>query len=358
MKKNKNRKIFCQVIVFCIILVALIGIELWSAINHNLLIYSSQQEQQIGVMFSSCLAIVRGHEGEGSFKDTIISNIQDNFPTSSSVYCFVAVNDKMLFIKDQSSTRQLLNNCEMKVEQYLNQKGKPPVPLDSPAAKTVRTVLENAKYYVSMDSITYGDDVITLGICTKMNYIIKRDRFDILLLHLGTYIALCVIAFISSTYFLLNEIKSKNIKIQELETEVTNNRQLLDQLHEEVWEVTSSDISINLYGFFPKEVVEKVLLNLTLEQAKLTRKIYLRLNSSSKETFINIAALLERFYMIKNVSCFWNENEFLVLLLNASDKEAELFEKYIRRQYQIRYSSSIDRVIFDIEPIETEEVVK
>lgn len=353
--KNKYNNALYAVILFCIIEAVLMVGDIWSSINHNLLIYGSQQEQLISTMLSSYLLIDRDHEG--SIKDTIISNIKEDFPTSSSVYCFVALNDKMIYIKDQSTTQELLNKNEISVERYLNQKGKKTVILDNPAKKTIQVVMDdNIKYYVSMDTISYRGDVITLGICTKVNYIIKKYSFDILVLHLGTYFALFVIGFISTAYFFYKRVKQDKLDIEELKNELSNNRLLMDKLNEEVWEVTSSEMSNNLYGFFPKGVVQNVLSNLTIEQSKLTLKIFIHINSPGKEIFINIAALLERFYIIKNISCFWNEEEFLVLLLNATNKDAVLFEKFVRRQYRTKYNKNIDDVIFDIEPIETCEV--
>ncbi len=351
-KDNKIKKnLLWIVMVFCILEVVLVTCDVVSAFNHNILLYNRQQEQKINHIFSDSIENMKS--GGGPFTEIIISNIKKDFPTSSSVYCFVAVNDQMIFIRDSSTTKELLKKNKISVKEYINVKDTLSAAPDNQVGWTEKVVLnEKTKYFVSMGETTYEDEVITIGICSKEEYIIKKSRVDVFLLHIGMYILLFIIAFISTTYFLLRRIKSNQIVIEELESEVANNRQLMEQLHEEVWKVTYLNSNNNLYGFFDKEVVENILSSLTVEQSMLTMKVFLRLNPGSKEVLINIAVLLEGISIFKSVSCLWNENEFLVVLLNVKEKEVELFEKYLRKQYQMKYKDQkIDEIIIDIEPI-------
>lgn len=351
-KENKIRKnLLWIVMAFCILEVILVICDVISAFNHNLSLYNRQQEQKIIHIFSD--SIERVENREASLTDIMISNIKREFPTSSSVYCFVAVNDQMIFIRDSNTTKELLKKNKISIEEYLNQKYTPPVTSDNQVGWTEKVVFNNkTKYFVSMGESSYEEGVITLGICSKEDYIIKKSRVDVFLLHIGMYILLFAIAFISTTYFLLRRIKSNQTEIGELENELANNRQLMEQLHEEVWKATNSNSSNTLYGFLGKEIVNDILSKLTEEQSMLTMKVFLRFDSASNEMLINIAFLLERISIFKSVSCLWNENEFLVVLLNVEEKDGELFEKYLRKQYLMKYKDQkFDDIRIHIEAV-------
>lgn len=344
---HDNKKVLAGVIMLCLVLSLLITINTEQSMSHSLSIYSRQQEEKISLLFS--IAEHNSERGQQTLKDELVKTLKKSIPTSASVYGFIAVNNRLTFIKDDTTTAKILEYDTVRLQEFLDIDLETVQNIQS-GTNTLYSVLEDKRdYYVSIGSFQHNNDRYMIGICTREGYIIKKFKQHIYRLQLFIYIAIFVIVLIALTFFLLRKIREEQARILILEQDTVESRRLIDRLHDDLKEITNTNIKNQIYGFFPKQVVETILNNMTKEQHQKSAKLMVTIDSDIEEEVIFVSALLERMHVEKSISCMWSQKEFMVLILNATQKEAEKFTQIFSENYQSIYERQMDNIQFSIE---------
>ncbi|ROR28727.1 hypothetical protein EDD66_104316 [Mobilisporobacter senegalensis] len=341
--KFNNKKLMAGVVIFCSIIFFLILLNIEYCINQSMKVYSSLQEDKLVLMLSE--AEIRTEWNHDTYQSNLSSIIKSDFATSASEYCFVAVEDELTFIKDNDTTEIALAKNNLKLKDFIKiENGS--YPLDDSSITTLKARLSDKRsYLVSIGTYTYKNVNYRLGICSREGYVIEKYKMDIYRLHLFIYILLFCTAFISSIFYLLRKQKKDKDTIYRLEQETIHSRLLIDKLHEDINEAAKLKNRYPMHGYFTKQIVENILLNLSEEQMNKSVKLIIRINSLRPEVVTNTSVLLERIQVEEGVSCLWSKNEFIVLLLNAHRKEAERFIQVFRQNYELFSEDAVENDI-------------
>ena len=260
--------------------------------------------------------------------EAIIGYIKQEYPTSASDYCFVAVDEKILFMRDENFTKSL---DEENVQAYFGiSKHTPKV---SGCANSYSVLLNKAPWYVIFFEKNVGNQKLMLGICSSETYLISEIDFDILLQHSVLYMALFSVAFIVSVFFLSHREKENAEMEQKLTEQLVENRRLIERLGERLEAQSSMDYRRE-NGFCTKDVIVGIMEKLTPEQRAKSQKIEIKITEINPQAIVRYSVLLERMKVSKTVCCLWEDDTFLVLLLNTDEDGATNFIKQFLLEYQ------------------------
>ncbi|MBE5882323.1 MAG: hypothetical protein E7289_08475 [Lachnospiraceae bacterium] len=265
--------------------------------------------------------------------EALIDYIKETYPTSASDYGFVAVDDEILFMRDDNYTKSLketdtrayfgISEHSAKVEGSRN---------------AYAVFLSGTPWYVIFHEEIVQDKEITVGICISREYLISQSDFDILLQHSVLYLALFSVAFVVSVFFLAHREKENENMENELKEQLVENRRLIERLGERLEAQSGTDYQRE-NGFCRREIVEQIMQKLTPEQKEKSRKITVRMKENTPQAIVNYSVLLERMKVNKSVCCLWENEEFLILLLNTDEEGATNFVKQFLLQYQKMFRS-------------------
>jgi len=260
--------------------------------------------------------------------EEIIAYIEKEYPTSASDYCFVAAEEEFLFIRDENFTKGL---DEKNVQAYLG------ISEHTPKVEGCRNsysvMLGGTPWYVTMHEEKTQEQNLLIGICVSENYLISESDFDILLQHSVLYMALFSVAFIVSVVFLSYREKENEEMEGKLTEQLVENRRLIERLGERLEAQTSMDYRRE-NGFCSKEVILGIMEKLTPQQRMKSQKIEIKVNESSPQAMVKYSVLLERMKVSRSVCCLWEDDMFLVILLNTDESGASNFIKQFLLEYQ------------------------
>ncbi|MBB2182483.1 hypothetical protein H0486_06310 [Lachnospiraceae bacterium MD1] len=331
----KNGRILLSVILFCILIFVLVVLDIDNFTKNSIAVYTASQEERVLDMMYSATEI--SELNTQSYDTNLVEMIKSNFSTSSSIFCFVAKDDQIIFLKDDNTTLSLLDKYSGKLEDVIRPLDKEGFRIEGHSGSLRAKLYDHRDYYVSVASYTYDNVNYKLGICSREYYLTTKMKMQLLLLHVYTYLTLIIIAFISLTFFLLQKTKKDRLKINQLESETANSRLLIDKLNEDILKITINKTSNRTSGLLAKDLVESIIHNLSEEQKKQTFKVCIKIQAPRQELYTNVAAQLDRFYVDNCISCLWSENEFLVLLPNSSYRDAKYFIQVFHQQYVISF---------------------
>lgn len=260
--------------------------------------------------------------------EKLMEYIRGQYPTSASDYCFVAVDEEIVFLRDDNFTKSITEN---NIQAYFGISEH--TPKVEGCENSYSVFLNGIPWYVMFHEQQVEGKEVILGICCSENYLISEGDFDILLQHSVLYMALFSIAFIVSVFFLSHREKENEAMEQQLTQQLVENRRLIERLGERLEAQSSMDYRRE-NGFCSKEVVAGIMEKLTPEQRARSQKIEIRMEETDPQAFVRYSVLLERMKVSKSVCCLWEEDAFLVLLLNTDADGASNFIKQFLLEYQ------------------------
>lgn len=328
-KKNRPSKyLVVMSIVLSVLCMVLLVVDVIQCREANLIQSCKEKESYLEAM-----AYSGNYDPEG-----IIAYIEQEYPTSASDYCFVALDEEILFMRDENFTKSL---TEENVQAYFGiSKHTPKI---DECKNSYSVLLNGAPWYVIFREMTVDGQKLMLGICSSENYLISESDFDILMQHSVLYMALFSIAFIVSVFFLSHREKENAAMEQQLTEQLVENRRLIERLGERLEAQSSMDYRRE-NGFCSKDVVIGIMEKLTQEQREKSQKIEIKLNETKPQTVVKYSVLLERMKVNKSVCCLWDDETFLVLLLNTDENGASNFIKQFLLEYQKMFRSDAEDI--------------
>lgn len=340
---SQNRIIIMLVTVLCLTFLALSTIDIIHNRERSLTIYSTLKEEEGTMLMRESTRLLE--YSEKPLEEILITIIQDSYVTSASSYCFVAVDDRIIFLRDERKT-------SLSLQQFLDLSSDKLEYLDYPAKNTIHTVLgDNQKYVISLFKAEQDGKTITLGICTRTDYIVKRYEADLLIQHILLYNLLLIIGFVTAMFYLMRQNKNQKDTIHQITDEMVRNRKLIEVLNEESDNQSNQKLNDKNSGFLTKNTVEEMLQILTREQKKKCTRIVIEIESWDVNTLVQFAIMLERIKIRKSVSCLWKDGEFLVILLNCNQIEVENYVKQLQNQYENEFQDKVANIRFRIEQL-------
>lgn len=338
MKRNKKKKqetskyLVIMSVVLSVLFLGLMLYDTYGCMQHNLTIGCEEKEAYLKIL------VENGNDqdelSEKSPEEKMIDMIEGEYPTSASDYCFVAVDGELVFLRDRDFTGKLK---ERDMETYFGLTDETPR-IDTAYDYTAVVTMNGSNWYVSRYDISVDEKIVTVGICVNQNYMMASGNFDVLIQHVILYMILFSVAFIVSVIFLSHREKENIAMEQKLTEQLAENRRLIERLGERI--EAQSDMEYQREnGFCTKRVVEQVLERLSDEQKKKSRKVTIRMESAEPHLIVRYSVLLERMKVSKSICCLWEDQEFLVVLLNTDEAGARNYVKQFLLQYQKMFQS-------------------
>lgn len=304
-QRNKIRISIVFAAVALGIIVLLLFINNYNVtVSKSITAYNDNQNLLADVMVKA--AVTETQKNNSNMSENIISLVKEKYSTSSSMYCIVAKNDKIVFLKDENNTSRLNNET---ISSYFSK--------DNVSTK------DKQKYIISKAVEKYNGDNYTLLICTGKDYFInKANLYTMRFYYLGYFIiyeALLLIIIIFLFYKLHSEENNKAI----LENEIKNNRMVIEKLEDFKKQFYSENESE--YCFYDREIVEEVILSMKDEEKNSCIKIDIFVEKLKMEYFILITDIIGKMKVQNSISCYWEDNQFIVLLFNSDKEKAQEF---------------------------------
>lgn len=323
-KKNRPSKyLIAMSIILSALCIVLIVFDVVQCRKVNLHRICKEKEAYLEAM---------AYSGNYSQED-IVAYIKSDYPTSASDYCFVAVDEEIVFMRDDNFTEGL---TEQNVKAYFGISEH--TPKVSGCQNAYSVLLGGVPWYVMLNDVTVSGQTLSIGICISEKYLIAEGDFDIMLQHSVLYMALFSIAFIVSVVFLSHREKENEEMEEKLTGQLVENRRLIERLGERLEAQSSTDYQRE-NGFCPREVVVQIMEKLTPKQRMNSQKIEIRLTESTVEAVVRYSVLLERMKVSRSVCCLWEEDVFLVLLLNTDEDGSTNFITQFLLEYQKMFRS-------------------
>lgn len=307
--------------VFCLIWVVLIFYDIRSYSANMYEWYRNQQADTAEQYLKEAERI--SSATREPLKTTLAKIIEEDYPTSAGNYCFLAVDGQVIFEKDRGYKSTPL-------KEYLNISSNEPLSGNLEDAFTGKYRISDGKtYIVSMVKHEVSDGICMMGIATSENYFYQLFDTRTLQFHMFFYTGVMVLLLMAASYHVSSKLKQNEEQIARQEMELASSRQVIDRLNE--------DEKYSQSGFLSKDMVVKLMDNLTDEQLKACIKIKIDIISEDYGLVANVAAILAKLQYKKTISCIWNEREFRVLLLNADMQETCQFLQQFYQMYQLYF---------------------
>lgn len=325
-KEKKNRVIIITTaIVIGIIFSILLIVDMNNTVSRSFTVYKDNQDILAGVMLRG--AVVKGQNDGSNLIDNITIDINENFSTSSSMYCILSKNDKLVFLKDENTTSTLIDE---KFSDYFD--------------KSNIAGRDNQKYIVSTSEIHSDGDNYTLAICTKQSYLEKKLNFDELRLHcLGYFVIYGVLLLILIT-FLFYKLRSKEKSIKAFEYEVKNNRLMIEKLENDKNKNYVNSERDGVYSFYSRSIVDEVITCMSQEDKTKCIQIDIIIQNLKMEHFVLVTAILGRIKVGGSIACYWADNQFKVLLFNSDEKAVQGFIDLFISKYKLESEEKIEEL--------------
>ncbi len=321
-KRKKRIVIIAFTNVLCIILILLIFYVFQNAIQKNISLYQENQN----LLASSLLNNAASQAGinNSDLITNLTTYIKSSFPTSSSVYCIITKNNQIAFYKDDNTTSTVMNES---IDNYLQNNV---------------SLRDNKRYLLSKSEIMYNNDTYSLIICTKENYYLKKIKLlETRLYCMGfffLYGATMIVLLIFNLYKLSGEEKNNHI----LKNEIRKNRQLIELLEND--KNRNYVNSEKEFSFYNRSIIEEVIAGMTKEELKKCVQIDIIVENPKMEHFIFITAILGRIKGDNSIACYWDKNQFKILLLNSNKKEATDFINLFINKYKSESEEKVEEL--------------
>ena len=330
-KLKAGRYLIIMSVILSVLFLALLLYDAYNCLVRNLNAKCSQKEEYLKVVIDNgnYQADVLGK----SVEEGIIDFVEREYPTSASDFCFLAVDGKLVYLRDKNTSKGL---NEISVDEYFNlSEGGVKMQTEG---NTVRVLINGGRYYISRHDVDTGSGMITVGICASESYLIGESGFDTLMQHTILYMALFSVAFVVSIIFLAHRDKENAQMEKKLSEQLVENRRLIERLGEQIEAQSEVDYQRET-GFCTKKTVEKVFERLNDKQRKKSCLIHIYMEEENPAMLVRCSVLLERLKINKSICCLWEDDEFLIVLLNTEETGAHNFVKHFLLQYQRMFQS-------------------
>ncbi len=335
-KRKKRIVLIAFSIILCLLLALLIFYVFQIAIERNTSIYQENQDH----MASSLLGRAASQTGENnnSLTEKLTSLIKSVFPTSSSQYGIITKNNQIEFYKDDNTTSTVMNQS---IDLYLQD----PISLR-----------DGKRYILSKAEMTYNNDTYALILCTKEGYYLKKTKLlEIRLYCLGlvTLYGATMIILLAFHLYRLTEVEKTNNKLRD---EIKSNRQLI-----ELFENDKNRHYVNSEKDFPfvnRSIMEEVISHMTEEEHKKCIQIDIFVENPRMEHYISVTSILGRIKGDHSIASYWEKNQFKILLLNSSKKEATDFISLLINKYKSESEEKVEELKVIASKLESEGTPK
>lgn len=324
-KSKRNNRIIISIsaVSLEIILSFLLLYIFYVAIVNNVNEYKSNQKLLADSMMKT--AVIQVDKYNNDFKKSMISYIENTFPTSSSKYCIFGENNKIVFLKDENTTSTLVDE---KINNYFINN---------------ISLRDKQLYIVSKSEIKYNNVKYTLLVCTRQNYQLKKVKlYETRLYCLGFFILFgaMLITVIIITFYSLRQEENHN---KALNKEIKTNRRIIEKLeNDKIKHYVNSEKE---FSFYNKSIVSEVIAGLTEEEKKKSVQIDIVISNRKMEHFVFITSVLGRIKGDNSIACYWGENQFKVLLINSKREEALEFIQLFISKYKAESEEKAEELI-------------
>jgi hypothetical protein len=323
-KGEKNRGInVALAVALGIILMLLILLDINLTSQKSMTLYRENQDVLAKVMMERAIALAQDEGSELS--DNIVSNIKDNFPTSSSMYCIFARNDEIVYLKDDNTTSTIINE---RLSNYFN--------TDNISSR------DNKKYIVSKTEAEYNGEDYALAICTRQNYLEKRININEIRLHCLGYFLINGAMLLVIIVFAFYKLHSQDSNIKSLEEEVKKNRLIIEQLENDKNKNYVNSEKEEHYSFYDRNIVDEVIACMSQEDKENCIQIDIFVENLKMEHFVLITAILGRIKEGNSVACYWEENQFKVLLFHSDKEDVQAFINLFIAKYKSESKEKVE----------------
>lgn len=337
-KQGKEKKIRIMTIaaaVFLgIIFFLLITLDINNAVNKTLAVYNDNQ----GVLAEEMLqkALIQAQKDAKELDSDSISEIVSRFPTSSSVYCIFSQNDKILFLKDENTSSTLIDE---KMSDYFSEDGV--------------SSRDGAKYSVASSETQYEGNTYKLAVCTKQTYLLKKIKFDEMRLHCLGYFGIYGIALLVIIVLAYYQLRALEKKIVTLKNEAKDNRRLIEELENDK-NKNYVNSERDMYSFYNRSVVEEVISGMSKTEKEKCIQVDITVENLKMEHFVLITAILGRIKEGKSVACYWEYNQFKILLFQSNQQEVRGFINRFISKYQLESEEKVEELKIVASSLENE----
>ncbi len=321
-KQKKRIWIITLSCLYEIIFILLIFYIFQLAIQRNISNYRDMQ----GLLADSMLnrTLPQTADGSNDLTEKLISEIKDNFPTSSSVYCVLVKNDSVVFYKDDNTTSSLIEDS---ISNYFH---------NNVSSR------DKKRYILSQSELEYQGDKYSLMICTKEDYYLKKVKLVEIRLYCMGFFFLFGAAMIVLLIYHLYKLKGEEKNNVLFKNEIRKNRQLIELLEDDRNKHYVN--SEKEFSFYNRSVVEEVISQMTEEDMKRCIQIDITVENPKMEHFIFITAILGRIKGDNSIASYWEKNTFKVLLLHSDKQEAMDFINLFIGKYKTESEEKVEEL--------------
>lgn len=321
-KRNKRIWIIILSCIYGLVLILLIFYIFQIAFQNNISNYQEMQSLLAASMLNS--AIPDSNDNNSKIVENLTSSIKNSFPTSSSVYCIITKNDEIKFYKDDNTTSSLIDD---NINNYFHNN---------------ISSRDNRRYILSNSELQYHDDRYSLILCTKEDYYLKKIKLLEIRLYCMGFFILFGAALIVTLIYHLYKLKAEEKHNYILKNEVIKNRQVIELLENDRKKHYVN--SEKEFSFYNRSIVEEVITNMTNEDINKCIQIDIIVETPKMEHFIFITAILGRIKGDNSIACYWEKNQFKVLLLNSNKKEALDFMNLFLSKYKSESEEKVEEL--------------
>jgi hypothetical protein len=243
------------------------------------------------------------------------------------MYCILAKNDKIIYLKDENTTSTLMDE---KLSDYFDE--------NNIAGR------DGEKYVVSTSEIQHNGDDYAFVICTKQTYLIKKSKLDELQLHFLVYFVVYAVILLILICYLLYKLRAKEKRIKSLDSETKNSRIIIEKLENDRNKNYADSEKEGIYSFYNRSIVDEVISRMSEEEKNKCIQIDIRVENLKMEHFVLITAILGRIKLGGSIACYWEENQFKVLLFHANEKDVQGFIDLFISKYKSESEEKVEEL--------------
>lgn len=324
--EKRNRVItFIVAVGLGIVLFVLLVTDINSSVDKSVATYSDNQNVLAAVMIKSAASQA---QYDGTYlDDNMIMYIKEEFPTSSSMYCVVAKNDEIVFLKDENTSSTISNEN-----------------LSSFFDENNISTKDNQEYIIASSEMSFLGDQYTLKICTKHSYLMKKIKLGEMKLHCLGYFSIYGVTLLVIILFSYYKLRSKEKKIGILDEEVKNDRLLIEKLENDKNNNYVNSERAGEYSFYNRSVLDEVILIMNEEEKMKCIQVDIFVENLKIEHFVMVTAILGKIKVGGSISAYWGDNQFKVILFNSDNEEVEGFIDLFVSKYKKETVEKVEEI--------------
>ncbi|WP_310602466.1 hypothetical protein [Anaerosporobacter sp.] len=286
-------------------------------------------------------------------EETIISNIKEKFPTSSSMFLVLYQGEEIIFVRDETMTNKIVAmESQERSELQVIKKDV----LSNTIDDTYEVVLKNkSKYIISVASIETGEEPFVLVLCTTENYYKKLFNMSAFEIHFMFYLFVFAVLFLLVTVYLYYQKRGILKERDTYKKQLVESRLKMEQLEGQLLQTPKYTLPYISFGYVEKRIVEEIMEELTRKQKKKSMKVTITLKEATREEISNFVVCLERNRIENCISCLWSKDTFVLLLLNRKEETADSYVKQLLICYKENFKDILNSIECSMERLESKQ---